>query len=99
MADTSSGENAAGFVSDNSPIIGFSHTHDSGTGGSSSLGNFPLFVHPGCPDDMVSKCAYERQKRAVKRVPGSVEARAGYFAINLTVRGLHSWSRDARKTC
>lgn len=31
VADTdSSGENAAGFVSDNAEIIGFSHMHDSG---------------------------------------------------------------------
>ena len=27
------GENQAGFASDGSPVIGFSHLHDSGTGG------------------------------------------------------------------
>ncbi|KAL2019898.1 hypothetical protein VTK56DRAFT_9073 [Thermocarpiscus australiensis] len=33
--------------------------HDSGTGGQpSSLGNFPLFVHPGCPDDVVIADAF-----------------------------------------
>lgn len=39
-ADTSGGENQGGFSSDMSPIYGFSHMHDSGTGGSASLGNF-----------------------------------------------------------
>lgn len=34
VADTDSdGENAAGFVSDDAPVTGFSHLHDSGTGG------------------------------------------------------------------
>ena len=30
------GENMAGFASDGSPVIGFSHLHDSGTGGVSN---------------------------------------------------------------
>ena len=38
VADTlSPGENAAGYVSDDGPITGFSQLHDSGTGGVSSL--------------------------------------------------------------
>ncbi|OTA95607.1 glycoside hydrolase family 92 protein [Hypoxylon sp. CO27-5] len=77
------GEIAAGFVSDDSKIQGFSHLHDSGTGGSPSLGNFPLFVHPGCPNDDFSKCAYTNIGRAVARVEGSATARPGYFAIGL----------------
>jgi hypothetical protein len=37
VADTNSpAENAAGFVSDEAPVIGFSHMHDSGTGGNRS---------------------------------------------------------------
>ncbi|CAM1501981.1 Fc.00g039650.m01.CDS01 [Cosmosporella sp. VM-42] len=62
VADSQSpGENTAGFISDGAPIIGFSHLHDSGTGGSASLGNFPLFVHPGCPDYNFAKCAYSAE--------------------------------------
>ena len=34
--DTNADENQGGFASDNSSIIGFSHMHDSGTGGVSS---------------------------------------------------------------
>ncbi|KAK7718241.1 hypothetical protein SLS57_006117 [Botryosphaeria dothidea] len=37
------GESQGGYASDDSEIYGFSHMHDSGTGGSPSLGNFPLF--------------------------------------------------------
>jgi putative alpha-1,2-mannosidase len=38
VADTESdAENAAGFVSDDAPVLGFSHMHDSGTGGVSEL--------------------------------------------------------------
>ncbi|EPE03537.1 glycoside hydrolase family 92 protein [Ophiostoma piceae UAMH 11346] len=84
VADTDSrAENAAGFVSDDSKIIGFSHMHDSGTGGSPSLGNFPLFVHPGCPDDDYEKCAYMSIQRGVARRDGTARASPGYFAIDL----------------
>ncbi|KAH8666296.1 glycoside hydrolase family 92 protein [Xylariales sp. PMI_506] len=77
------GENAAGFVSDSSLITGFSHLHDSGTGGSPSLGNFPLFVHPGCPSNDYNLCKFDKKFRAAERVDNSVEARPGYFAIKL----------------
>ncbi|OTA98247.1 glycoside hydrolase family 92 protein [Hypoxylon sp. CI-4A] len=84
VADVSNrGENAAGFVSDESDIQGFSHLHDSGTGGSSSLGNFPLFVHPGCSEDDFSQCRYTYLSRGVPRVKGSATARPGYFSIEL----------------
>ena len=89
VADTLTTENAAGFVSDDAaPIIGFSHMHDSGTGGLPSLGNFPLFVHPGCPDDDFRRCMYSitdrTAARSALRVPGSVVARPGFFGVNLT---------------
>ncbi|KAB5542884.1 glycosyl hydrolase [Coniochaeta sp. 2T2.1] len=85
VADTMSiAENAAGFVSDNNSITGFSHMHDSGTGGNPSMGNFPLFVHPGCPDDDVAKCKFPQLERMTDRVNGSVAASPGYFSINLT---------------
>jgi putative alpha-1,2-mannosidase len=85
VADTlSRAENAAGFVSDDNPILGFSHMHDSGTGGQPSLGNFPLFVHPGCPGDDFTQCAYSVMDRPTDRVKGSVYAAPGYFTVNLT---------------
>ncbi|KAK3303262.1 alpha-1,2-mannosidase-like protein [Chaetomium strumarium] len=85
VADTlSPAENAAGFVSDSNPVTGFSHMHDSGTGGQPSLGNFPLFVHPGCPDDDYAQCAYSVMHRGTKRVEGSAFAAPGYFRVNLT---------------
>jgi putative alpha-1,2-mannosidase len=77
-------ENAAGYVSDDSPVIGFSHMHDSGTGGKPSLGNFPLFAHPGCPEDDFSKCKFQTMERATNRVQGSALASPGYFSLNLT---------------
>ncbi|KAI0875709.1 glycoside hydrolase family 92 protein [Hypoxylon argillaceum] len=83
-ADTTNwGEAAAGFVSDDSLIQGFSQLHDSGTGGSPSLGNFPLFAHPGCPEDDFTKCNYIALQRATSRINESATARPGYFAIGL----------------
>ncbi|KAK8111432.1 putative secreted glycosidase [Apiospora kogelbergensis] len=76
-------EIAAGFVSDTSKVTGFSHLHDSGTGGSPSLGNFPLFVHPGCPNDDHLNCNYSGATRAVERIANSTVARPGYFSIAL----------------
>ncbi len=85
VADTRSpAENAAGYVTDEGPVLGFSHMHDSGTGGNPSLGNFPLFVHPGCPEDDFEKCRYSTISRSLPRVPGSADASPGYFRINLT---------------
>lgn len=76
-------ENAAGYVEDMSFISGFSHLHDSGTGGRPSMGQFPLFVHPGCAGDDVSKCKYSSASRAVMRWPLSSRAKPGYFSIRL----------------
>ncbi|KAF3761805.1 family 92 glycoside hydrolase [Cryphonectria parasitica EP155] len=76
-------ENAAGFVQDTSLIRGFSQLHDSGTGGSPSMGNFPLFVHPGCPLDDITMCSYGVTTRSVMRWPYSARAKPGYFSIRL----------------
>lgn len=80
---TNKAENAAGYVEDLSFISGFSHLHDSGTGGRPSMGQFPLFVHPGCPDDDYTQCKYSTANRAVMRWPYSARARPGYFSIRL----------------
>lgn len=83
-ADVSGGENQGGFASDSSLIYGFSHMHDSGTGGSASLGNFPIFAQAGCPNDDINACNYTLWNRATKRQQESVHARPGYFDITLT---------------
>ncbi|KAF2113802.1 glycosyl hydrolase family 92-domain-containing protein [Lophiotrema nucula] len=77
------GENQGGFSSDNSSIIGFSHMHDSGTGGGSSLGNFPIFPFAGCPNDDINTCNYTSWERETPRINGTVHARPGYFDITI----------------
>ncbi|KAL4808123.1 glycosyl hydrolase family 92-domain-containing protein [Aspergillus unguis] len=82
VADTA-GENQGGFAFDTTHVTGFSHTHDSGTGGSASMGNFPLFVHPSCPDDDLKKCNWTSSDRASVWKRDSPQARPGYFGISL----------------
>ncbi|KAF7629438.1 hypothetical protein AFLA_013154 [Aspergillus flavus NRRL3357] len=80
VADTQ-GENQAGFAFDTETVTGFSHTHDSGTGGSPSMGNFPIFAQPNCPDDDLNQCKWQQNDRAVAWVRDSPKARPGYFSI------------------
>ncbi|KAL7623300.1 hypothetical protein AAE478_006981 [Parahypoxylon ruwenzoriense] len=82
VADVTS-DNQGGYASNGSPVTGFSHMHDSGTGGASSLGNFPIFVYPGCTNDEVNGCVFPKSLRNVQVVDGSVSARPGYFTIGL----------------
>lgn len=82
VADVTS-DNQGGYASNGSPVTGFSHMHDSGTGGASSLANFPIFVHPGCTGDEVNGCVFPKTQRSVEVVDGSVSARPGYFTIGL----------------
>ncbi|KAJ4377563.1 hypothetical protein N0V83_000388 [Neocucurbitaria cava] len=77
------GENQGGFDSADNMVYGFSHMHDSGTGGSASLGNFPIFAQSGCPNDDIQACQYPYFVRATERVNGSAHARPGYFDITL----------------
>ncbi|KAH7079645.1 glycosyl hydrolase family 92-domain-containing protein [Paraphoma chrysanthemicola] len=77
------GENQGGFASDGSPIYGFSHMHDSGTGGSPSLGNFPIFAQSGCPNGDINACKYVLWERMTDRINGTIHARPGYFDITL----------------
>ncbi|KAG5949819.1 hypothetical protein E4U53_005733 [Claviceps sorghi] len=85
VADTSSGSNQGGFTLDNSPITGFSVLHDSGTGGSPSLGNFPLFAYNGCPDNDVDLCAFPKKTRTQfgNFSQKSVRAEPGFFSVTL----------------
>ncbi|GIZ37231.1 hypothetical protein CKM354_000068500 [Cercospora kikuchii] len=75
------GERMGGFASDQTPITGFSSLHDSGTGGSPSMGNFPIFVQPSCPN--VTDCKMYKTVRMTHYVPESVSAKPGYFTIDL----------------
>ncbi|KAH8669675.1 glycoside hydrolase family 92 protein [Tricladium varicosporioides] len=76
-------EKQGGFASDNSDITGFSHMHDSGTGGSPSLGNFPIFPQAGCPGDNINNCLWTKTDRASRRINGTTKAHPGYFAVTL----------------
>ena len=81
VADVS-GANTAGFSADGSNITGFSHQHDSGTGGNPSLGQFPLFPQY-CPDDELNNCKFLKLDRAVNYASESLKTSPGYFALAL----------------
>jgi putative alpha-1,2-mannosidase len=85
VADTNSSSSQGGFTLDGSPILGFSSLHDSGTGGSLSLGNFPLFPYASCPDDDIDRCDFPKKTRVNHGAfeDSSVKARPGYFGITL----------------
>ncbi|KAJ5606607.1 secreted glycosidase [Penicillium lagena] len=84
VADTI-GENQAGFAWDDQLVYGFSHTHDSGTGGSPSLGNFPIFPQASCPNDDINQCKWQMNDRATAWSNSSdgAQAHPGYFSILL----------------
>ncbi|OOO05641.1 alpha-12-mannosidase [Aspergillus oryzae] len=88
VADTD-GANQGGFASDASFVTGFSHTHDSGTGGPGSMGNFPIFIHPACPDDNLTKCSWQESDRSVRWDRESTKAQPGFFSISLN-NGVHA---------
>ena len=83
VADTDSGSNQGGFTTDGSNITGFSSMHDSGTGGSPSLGNFALFPYAGCAGDDVDGCQYPKKSRKIAFDNSSVKASPGYFGVTL----------------
>ncbi|KAK1834212.1 glycoside hydrolase [Podospora conica] len=85
VADTNSTSNQGGFTLDGAAVTGFSVMHDSGTGGSPSLGNFALFPFTGCPDNDINNCVYPKKDRA--NFGGfnkeSVTAKPGLFGLSL----------------
>lgn len=83
VADTDSENNQGGFAFDGSNITGFSSLHDSGTGGSPSLGNFPLFPYRECAGDDINGCAYPKNDRKTSYVKTSVNASPGYFGLEM----------------
>ncbi|KAH8705053.1 putative alpha-1,2-mannosidase family protein [Talaromyces proteolyticus] len=84
VADTNSQSNQGGFTLDGYNITGFSTLHDSGTGGSPSLGNFALFPYASCEGDHIDGCKYPKLERPVSFDNSSIKASPGYFAVNLT---------------
>ncbi|KAJ7610618.1 hypothetical protein DFH06DRAFT_1308628 [Mycena polygramma] len=80
-ADSRSGDNQAGYVSDGSPITGISQLHDDGTGGSSSLGHFQLLplTSAECAGGDLAKCTVDRETGH-----GEPSAEPGYFGIPLS---------------
>ena len=83
VADVNGDENQGGFDSGPFMVTGFSSMHDSGTGGSPSLGNFALFPYTSCTGDDVNGCVYPKMARNTSYVAGSVSASPGYFGITL----------------
>lgn len=83
--DTNSGSNQGGFTLDGSNVTGFSLMHDSGTGGSPSLGNFALFPYSSCPDGDINRCVFPKVSRAALGTfsNDSVVAEPGYFSLTL----------------
>lgn len=77
-----SGQNTAGFSTDGTNVTGFSHMHDSGTGGNPSLGNFPLFPLL-CRDNVLDNCVWTKYDRAVNYTNSSIKAQPGYFSLSL----------------
>ncbi|KAJ7694666.1 alpha-1,2-mannosidase, putative subfamily [Mycena rosella] len=80
-ADSNSGDNQAGYVSDGSNITGISQLHDDGTGGGASLGNFPFLplTRLECAGNDLTKCTVNHTLRALGH--GDPTASPGYFSI------------------
>jgi putative alpha-1,2-mannosidase len=85
VADTNSGSRQGGFTLDGAPVTGFSVMHDSGTGGSPSLGNFALFAYTNCPEGDINRCDFPKRTRAAfgHFSNSSVSAKPGTFGITL----------------
>ncbi|KAK4169965.1 glycoside hydrolase [Cladorrhinum sp. PSN259] len=85
VADTNSTSNQGGFTLDGSMVTGFSGMHDSGTGGSPSLGNFPLFAYTNCANGDVNRCTFPKRSRAAFGgfSNSTVTAKPGTFGITL----------------
>ncbi|KAJ5098796.1 Alpha-1-2-mannosidase [Penicillium argentinense] len=83
VADTDSESNQGGFAYDGSNVTGFSSMHDSGTGGSPSLGNFPLFPYAKCRDDDVNGCVFPKKARKTSYKHDSVKSSPGYFSLEI----------------
>lgn len=64
-------------------VNGFSHLHDSGTGGGLGLGNFPIFPQSGCPNGDLNSCMWQRDDRFCDRDDSKLAVTPGYFSMAL----------------
>ncbi|OCL07352.1 glycoside hydrolase family 92 protein [Glonium stellatum] len=83
VADVDSPSDQGGFTTEGGNVTGFSSMHDSGTGGSPSLGNFALFPYTSCLGDDVDGCTYPKKARKIPYLNSSVKASPGYFGLTL----------------
>lgn len=74
-------QNQAGFLHDYSSLVGMSQLHDEGTGGSPSLGNFPIWIGQ-CQNSSMNTCPLTYGNRHGNRV-GEVRAKVGSFGVEL----------------
>ncbi|KAF2271171.1 glycoside hydrolase family 92 protein [Lojkania enalia] len=74
VADVDSGSRQGGFTTENGNVTGFSTLHDSGTGGSPSLGNFAFFPYASCPGDELNRCIFPKISRKIPYRAESVSA-------------------------
>jgi putative alpha-1,2-mannosidase len=79
---TTEWQNQAGFLHNHQSFSGISQLHDEGTGGTASLGNFPIWMDQcGGPD--WETCPLFSDERGGNRV-GEPRAKVGSFGVNLT---------------
>lgn len=84
VADVDGDDNTCGFATGGVyNVTGFSHMHDSGTGGQPSLGQFPIFPFIGCPDDEISDCLFSKDARKMTYKSASLKHGPGYFGLAL----------------
>jgi len=81
VPDSLSSDNAGGFVGDAPTLIGISQMHDSGTGGSPSLGNFPIWIN-NCTGSSWDSCPTFWNKRRGNRI-GQPRATVGSFGVEI----------------
>jgi hypothetical protein len=58
------------------------------------MGNFPIWIHPSCPD--IKRCEIQKYLRGIRWKEGTVHATPGYFDIEL-VNGVRAEMTASRK--
>ena len=81
VPDSLSSVNFGGFVDDAQTLLGISQLHDSGTGGSPSLGNFPIWIN-NCTNSNWESCPVFFIERRGSRI-GEPRANVGSFGIEI----------------
>jgi putative alpha-1,2-mannosidase len=79
---TTAWQNQAGFLHDRSAFSGIGQMHDEGTGGTASLGNFPIWIDQ-CRGPLWEMCPVYMAERRGDRV-GEPIAEVGSFGVELS---------------